>query len=100
MAEGIQTRGKASIGEKTMVDAWAPASKAAILSAQQGGSIKEVAIASAQAARQGADQTKDLVSKRGRSKVLGERSIGHIDPGAQSAAILLGSFASFLSSRL
>ena len=96
MADGIQQRGKAAVGDKTMIDAWMPASEAAKLSADQDHSIVEVVAAAAQAARNGADQTKSMMSKRGRSKVLGERSVGHVDPGAHSAALFLDSFASSL----
>ena len=87
--EGIATRGKASEGEKTMVDAWAPAAKAARAVATAGGDGVEALRAAALAAREGAEATKPLKATKGRGSYLGERSIGHLDPGAVSSAIIL-----------
>lgn len=81
MREGIAQRGKAEPGQKTMLDAWAPAADAA--------SAGETADAIAAAARQGAEATRDMVAAMGRAARLGERSLGHPDPGAVSAAMLI-----------
>ena len=86
---GVQTRGKAQEGEKTMVDAWAPAAKAARAVATAGGDGVEALRAAALAAREGAEATKPLKATKGRASYLGERSIGHLDPGAVSSAIIL-----------
>ncbi|WP_297556253.1 dihydroxyacetone kinase subunit DhaL [uncultured Actinomyces sp.] len=86
---GIQTRGKAQEGEKTMVDAWAPAAKVAREVAISGGDGAQALQAAAQAARAGAEATKPLQATKGRASYLGERSIGHLDPGAVSSAIIL-----------
>ncbi|EPD29345.1 dihydroxyacetone kinase subunit DhaL [Gleimia europaea] len=86
---GIQTRGKAQEGEKTMVDAWAPAAKVAREVATSGGDGAQALRAAAQAARAGAEATKPLQATKGRASYLGERSIGHLDPGAVSSAIIL-----------
>lgn len=86
---GVQTRGKAQEGEKTMVDAWAPAAKAARAVAASGGDGAEAFRAAALAAREGAEATKPLKATKGRASYLGERSIGHLDPGAVSSAIIL-----------
>lgn len=86
MAEGIQSRGKAEVGEKTMLDAWFPACTAARSALDEGLDAEGCLSAAAEAARRGASDTKEMVSQRGRSKVLGDRSIGHIDAGAVSAA--------------
>ena len=88
--EGIMTRGKATEGEKTMVDAWAPAARAAADAAQ---SPAEVLRAAADAAAAGADATIPMVATKGRASYLGERSAGHKDPGAASSALFLAAAA-------
>lgn len=87
--EGIVARGKAHIGEKTMVDAWAPAAEAAEAVADNGGSPEAVLAAAADAATVGAQSTIPLVATKGRASYLGERSAGHLDPGARSTELLL-----------
>ena len=87
--EGISARGKAQVGEKTMVDAWQPAVDAAEAAADAGGSTADVLAAAARAAREGAEATAPLVATKGRASYLGARSAGHQDPGATSTAILL-----------
>ena len=86
---GIQTRGKATEGEKTMVDAWAPASRAAQAAVDAGGDCLTVLQAAAEAAAAGAEATKPMVATKGRASYLGERSAGHLDPGAVSTSYLL-----------
>lgn len=88
-ATGIEQRGKATTGEKTMVDAWRPAATAAQQTADEGGAAREVLEAAAAAAEAGAEATEPLVATKGRASYLGERSAGHRDPGAQSSALLL-----------
>ncbi len=85
--EGITARGHATVGEKTMVDAWQPAADAA--AAADEGTTREVLAAAARAADAGATATIPLVATKGRASYLGERSAGHEDPGARSTAILL-----------
>lgn len=85
MAQGIGDRGKAEPGEKTMIDAWAPAAA----QAEKGGDLKESLSAIRRAAEEGADETKDMIATKGRSARLGERSRGHVDPGAVSAAMII-----------
>lgn len=87
--EGITARGKAQLGEKTMVDAWSPAVDAAVLAADAGASPEEVLVAALAAARAGAEATIPLVAAKGRASYLGERSAGHKDPGAASSVIVL-----------
>jgi dihydroxyacetone kinase-like protein len=87
--EGITARGKAVVGEKTMVDAWQPAVDAAESAAHDGATTAEVLDAAARAARAGAEATVPLVATKGRASYLGERSADHQDPGATSTAILL-----------
>ena len=87
--EGVVARGKAAVGDKTMVDAWSPAAAAAQQVADRGGSAAEALRAAADAARAGAESTDPLVAHKGRASYLGERAIGHRDPGAESSALLL-----------
>lgn len=87
--EGIVARGKATTGEKTMVDAWSPAVAAAVRAADSGADPVVVLAAAADAAAAGAEATVPLVATKGRASYLGERSAGHADPGATSTAYLL-----------
>ncbi|MFC5286285.1 dihydroxyacetone kinase subunit DhaL [Actinokineospora guangxiensis] len=82
---GITDRGKAVAGDKTMVDALAPAVQVALA----GGDLTAVA----DAADQGAESTIPLVARKGRASYLGQRSAGHLDPGARSTAVILRAFA-------
>ncbi|MCF4005688.1 dihydroxyacetone kinase subunit L [Corynebacterium uropygiale] len=91
--EGIQSRGHAEEGEKTMVDTWAPAARAAREAADGGASPAEVLRAAAEAAAQGAEATIPLKATKGRASYLGERSVGHKDPGATSSAYFLAAAA-------
>jgi dihydroxyacetone kinase-like protein len=87
--DGIVSRGKAESGDKTMIDAWTPAVDAAAAAEQQGSDVYAILDAAASAAEQGAAATEPLVARKGRASYLGERAIGHRDPGAQSSALIL-----------
>ncbi|MCP2371921.1 dihydroxyacetone kinase-like protein [Agromyces terreus] len=87
--DGIVSRGKAESGDKTMIDAWTPAVDAATEAAAAGADASAVLAAAAEAAASGAEATEPLVARKGRASYLGERSVGHRDPGAQSSALLL-----------
>jgi dihydroxyacetone kinase-like protein len=91
--EGVQARGKAVGGDATMVDALIPALSAAEKAAEDGGDVAAVLTAAADAADRGAESTVDLVPRKGRASYLGERAVGHLDPGARSSALLLRAFA-------
>lgn len=91
--DGVRARGKAVAGDKTMVDALIPAVEAAHASAGAGEGPSEVLAAAASAAHEGAQATVPLVARKGRASYLGERSAGHLDPGARSTALLLSAFA-------
>ena len=86
---GIQARGKATTGEKTMVDAWTPALDAARAAAESGADAVATLQAAASAAEAGAAATEPLRATKGRASYLGERSIGHLDPGAVSTSLIL-----------
>src|SRR6478609_9504446 len=98
LARGIQDRGKAEIGEKTMVDAWAPAAAACEEARARGDGLRQCFSQALEAAEQGRDATKDMVASKGRSARLGERSLGHIDPGAASATMVISSIRNALAS--
>jgi phosphoenolpyruvate---glycerone phosphotransferase subunit DhaL len=86
---GVVARGKAQPGDKTMIDALTPA-----VAALGGASALAAALAaSAQAAQKGADATIPMVARKGRASYLGERSAGHLDPGAASSAMILAALA-------
>ena len=93
MTAGITGLGGAAPGDKTMVDAWRPAVAASAEVAARGGTAADCLSAAAEGAERGAEATKAMQSRRGRSKTLGARSIGHTDPGAASAAVLLRAWA-------
>ncbi|WP_411721788.1 dihydroxyacetone kinase subunit DhaL [Mycetocola sp.] len=87
--DGIVLRGKAEVGDKTMIDAWTPAVDAADAALAGGASESQILQAAADAAAAGAQATEPLVARKGRASYLGERAIGHRDPGAQSTLLLL-----------
>ena len=85
--QGLMKRGKAVVGEKTMVDALVPALEA--LKPIKNDSLAAAVDRAVTAAKKGADSTVPLVAKKGRASYLGERSAGHLDPGAASSVLLL-----------
>lgn len=91
--QGVIARGKAEAGDKTMVDAWLPAARAARDAADDGADPGAVLQAAADAAAQGAADTEPWVARKGRASYLGGRARGHRDPGAQSTALLLAAAA-------
>ncbi len=93
---GIVARGKAQPGEKTMVDALTPALAAAKQALQENLPPKELATRASQAAEEGMKATIPLLATKGRASYLGERSIGHQDPGATSSWLILRSLADIL----
>ncbi|WP_100489341.1 dihydroxyacetone kinase subunit DhaL [Sporolactobacillus pectinivorans] len=95
--EGIKMRGKSDAGEKTMLDALIPAYEAGAEVEKQEKSAQEVLKAVKAAAAKGAEDTEALVAKKGRASYLGERSIGHQDPGAASTALILGAVSDFFA---
>jgi dihydroxyacetone kinase-like protein len=87
--DGVVLRGKAEPGDKTMIDAWTPAVEAAAAAEAAGADVPAVLSAAADAAEKGAADTEALVARKGRASYLGERAIGHRDPGAQSSSLIL-----------
>jgi dihydroxyacetone kinase-like protein len=92
--EGIKARGRATRGEKTMIDALEPAIEAYKVSLASGADLTAALKAAADAAEEGMRATTPMLATKGRASYLGERSIGHQDPGATSMALLLRAMTS------
>ena len=86
---GVQSRGKAEPGDKTMIDALIPGRDALRAALAGGANFEDALRQSADAAEQGMRDTIPLVARKGRASYLGERSAGHQDPGATSSHLLL-----------
>jgi dihydroxyacetone kinase-like protein len=96
---GVQARGKAEPGDKTMIDALIPGRDALKAALAEGATFEEALNRSADAAGQGMRDTVPLVARKGRASYLGERSAGHQDPGATSSHLLLEAAAETLGGR-
>ena len=94
--EGLVQRGRAAVGDKTMVDAWVPALDAFQAALEQGEDLIGAVRSCVEAAEQGVKDTIPLVAKKGRASYLGERSAGHQDPGATSTYYLLAALLEVL----
>lgn len=95
--DGIVTRGHATEGDKTMVDALSPAVRAAKQAADEGTDLAAALEATAKACAEGRDAATPLVARKGRASYLGEKSADHADPGATSLTMMLESAARTLS---
>lgn len=91
--EGLASRGKAAVGDKTMVDALTPAVQALADAVGRGDGLPAGLRAAADAAAEGREATTPLEARKGRASYLGERSKGHTDPGAASATMLVEALA-------
>ena len=96
---GVQRRGKAELGDKTMIDALVPAVEAVRSALADGSTLDEALRRSAEAAREGMTATIPLVARKGRASYLGERSANHQDPGATSSWLLLRTAAETLAAK-
>lgn len=85
--DAVQARGRAEIGDKTMVDSLDAAVRS-LSAAPSDASTADALSRAADAAKQAAEATRDMLARRGRAALLGERSVGHVDPGAASIALL------------
>ena len=90
---GIQERGKGQRGDKTMLDTWIPATEAAVAARERESGPGELWRDITAAGESGASATRSMVAVRGRAARLGERSLGHVDPGAASAVLILKAMA-------
>jgi len=91
-ANGIKDRGKAELGDKTMLDVWLPTAEEIKKTAESSEDIAEIMKIGSQKANETMESTKDMLSKKGRSSRLGERSKGFIDPGAASSKMIIQTF--------
>jgi dihydroxyacetone kinase-like protein len=91
----VQKRGGAAPGSKTMIDALAPAAEAARAAVGQG--LAAAVAAAAEAAQRGVEASRDMIATTGKARTLGERSLGHPDPGAISLQIQLAAMGEFLA---
>lgn len=98
--KGIQERGKAVVGEKTMIDFWVPALDAIRQAQEQGKDLLTCLRSGVESGEAGMLATKDMLSKKGRSSRLGDRSLGHQDPGATSAYIIFSGFVEFIEKKV
>jgi dihydroxyacetone kinase-like protein len=89
-------RGKAATGDKTMVDALSPALDAIESVIKNGGDLVAAVVAARDAAAAGRDGTVPMVARKGRASYLGERSAGHMDPGAASMSLLFDALSAEL----
>jgi phosphoenolpyruvate---glycerone phosphotransferase subunit DhaL len=87
--KGVQARGKAEVGDKTMIDALTPAVEALRAAADEGADLGDALRVCADSAAEGMRATIELEARRGRASYLGPRSVGHQDPGATSSQLLL-----------
>jgi phosphoenolpyruvate---glycerone phosphotransferase subunit DhaL len=92
--EGVVQRGRAEAGDKTMFDALAPALDALDAALASGGGLAAALADATVAAETGRDATESMVARKGRASYLGQRSVGHVDPGATSAVMLIAAAAS------
>jgi len=94
--EGIKMRGKSDKGDKTILDSLIPAYDALKLAYEEGENSKVAFQRAEEAALEGIEYTKTIIAKKGRASYLGERSLGHQDPGATSTYIMIKSIAEVL----
>ena len=95
--EQIMNRGHAKPGDKTMVDSLEPAVVSLKQSATQGRSLAEAFKLAAKKADEGAEKTREMVATHGRAKNLGERSLGYMDPGSKTMAVIVNTIAEYLA---
>lgn len=96
IADGIRERGKAQRGDKTMLDVWLPAAEAAVTAIAENNHKAAFWQAVTQAADNGAAATATMIATKGRAARLRERALGHLDPGAVSAAAIVREMAETL----
>jgi dihydroxyacetone kinase-like protein len=97
--EGIKARGKAQPGEKTMIDTLTPAIEAGQRAQTDNANLSDVLSTMVSAAEEGMKKTIEMTATKGRASYLGERSVGHQDPGATSSWLLLKALADTAADR-
>ena len=87
--EAVKQRGKADVGEKTMMDVLIPVANCLKQGVEKNKDLKDLMMEAIEEAEKGMLSTKDLLATKGRASFLGERSMGHIDPGARSSQLMI-----------
>jgi phosphoenolpyruvate---glycerone phosphotransferase subunit DhaL len=95
--DAIKKRGKVQEGDKSMIDALAPAVHALKQTTEKGSTLKEVVHSLAESARQGSEATRQMAAKVGRVRYQKEKGVGHVDPGSASVAIIFRTLEASLS---
>ncbi|MBS1213349.1 MAG: dihydroxyacetone phosphatase, partial [Proteobacteria bacterium] len=95
--EAVKQRGKADVGEKTMLDVLIPVATAWRSAAQQNIGLAEMSDAIGGTAEQGCESTRNLIATKGRASFLGERARGHLDPGARTSELMIGAITRILN---
>lgn len=95
--EGLVQRGRAVQGDKTMYDVWAPVRDTVETAVEGGASLKDILTAAVKAAEKGVQDTIPLQARKGRASYLGQRSIGHKDPGAVSSCLMIRTLQQILN---
>ena len=93
ITDGVRERGKGQRGDKTMLDAWIPAAEAGAVAVRRSEAATQMWKEIVAAAEAGAASTRSMVASKGRAARLGERALGHVDPGATSAVVILKAMA-------
>lgn len=91
--EAVKQRGKADVGEKTMLDVWVPVAEALKKNAAAGKPLQDTLDDICRVAEAGVESTRDMLATKGRASFLGERSRGHIDAGAKTAQLMIAAIA-------
>ena len=94
--EGVKARGKSEVGQKTMLDVHVPVLESLQKAANAGVSAKEAFAEASQVAKEAYEASKGIAATKGRASYLGERSIGHIDPGSMSSYLMIKTTAEYL----
>ena len=98
--EAVKQRGKADVGEKTMLDVWVPVAHTLKQSVSEGKNLSEILDLVCSTAEIGMESTRDMLATKGRASFLGERSRGHIDAGAKTAQLMIAAISSKLKADL
>jgi len=91
--EAVKQRGKADVGEKTLLDVWVPVAETLRRSVAEGKDLNAILDAVCAEAEAGVESTRDMLATKGRASFLGERSKGHIDAGAKTAQLMIAAIA-------
>lgn len=94
--EAVKQRGKADVGEKTMLDVWVPVADALKQDVEEGKNLHEMLDHVCAVADAGVEATRDMLATKGRASFLGERSKGHIDAGAKTAQLMIAAIVNYI----